>query len=442
MHNNWKSTLALLMVAATIAGAQVPTSKEDRQQILKFGIETDLLDLVRTLQQEQNKDFIPELAATCRATQNTELKELILGYFLDLKDKSLESDAVEELRHPEKKANSLLLTTVSYLTGIKAASSEEVFVGLMNNKNKTLALASIRALAKIEAKGKVAAILAVYNDAETEPNFKPDIIWALGELKAREAVETLLKEYNDSENAPLLRGSILSALGKIGDNRAWDLVFNALSSDNSDLRAAAVATLASFPGHKELNSALTKALRDAQVNVRLAGAEAAGALKASELTELLMFRVKKDPEPKIRVASVRAISQFPEGDSPVLVLLADRKTDFSVWKESLNQALAKKWSGTLASLKKVLEDENKAKSSVLAPIIAASLIAQKEIYRVLFGLLLQNDAPSSRGTALRAISIGNFREYEPLVRSISLKDSDSGVKTQALGLLKAWGVSQ
>ena len=442
MQNNWKCIFALVMATSVFASAQVPTSKEDRQQVFKFGIETDLLDLVRTLQQEQNKDFLPDLAATYRATRNSELKELILVFSIELKDKTLESDAIEELKHPEKKANSFLLTAVSYLTEIKSSLSEEVFVGLMNDKNKTLALASIRALAKIGAKGKIPAILALYSDAETEQNFKPDIIWTLGELKAREAVETLVKEYNDKENDALLRGSILTALGKIGDSRCWDLVATALNSDNSTLRAAAVGTLESFPGRKELSDALTKALRDAQVNVRLAGADAAGALKASELTELLMFRVKKDPEPRVRVAAVRAISQFPEGDSPVLVLLADRKTDFSVWKESLSQALSKKWPGTLASLKKVLEDEIKVKSALLAPIIASSLVSQKEIYRVLFGLLLQSEAPASRSTALRAISTGTFKEYEPLVRSLSLKDSDAGVKNQAAGLLKTWGLTQ
>lgn len=433
-----RSRMLLAVLLAVPLFATDLTPKEERLQTLKFGIETEIIDLVRTLQQEKNRDFLDELAGIFRSARNTDLKELLLGYFLDLKDNHLENDAIKELSQPEKKSNSFLLTAVSYLTGIKSKASEAVFVQLMTDKNKTLALASIRALAKIEATGRVGEILKIYKDAETDVNFKPDIIWALGEMKARDAVDPLLKEYEESDNEPLLQGTILAALGKIGDARAWNLVQTALDSDNSDLRAAAVGTLGSFPGHFELATDLTKALRDAQVNVRLAGADAAGTLKIPELQEILLFRVKKDPEARVRTACLRALAAYDGGATPVLALLSDRKTDFSVWREALNQAIDKKWSGVSEALQKVLDEENKAKNGALAPVIAGALLPTRDSYRTLFGVLLLNDSVTSRSLALRAIAAGNFREYEPVVRNLSVKDPDVNIKAQATAILKTW----
>ena len=440
-----KRFFCAVLVTGLLFGApgfsQAPAAsglKEDRLQILEFGIE--ILELVRALRQEANADYQKQLVTVYRGSRNWELREQITGFFLDLKDKSLEKDAIRELAEPDKKPNGFLLTTVSYLTGIQSETSETTFVDLMTNKNKTLALASIRALAKLGARGRADEILKIYQDSETDPNFKPDIIWALGEMKAKGAVAALVKEYEDSESEPLLRGALLQALGKIGDDKAWPLISEAANSDNAELRAAAVGAFISFPKKEELVSSLTNALRDAQVPVRLAGAEAASKLKFPELLDLLMFRVRKDPEPRVRSASLRAVAAYDGAAEKILPLLADRKTDFTVWREALSQAIEKKWVGTSAALKSVLEEENKEKNASLSPYIGTALLQPRETYRELFGLLLLSDKATARGSALRAISAGNFREYETVVRTLAQKDADFGVKNQANAILKDWGM--
>ncbi len=420
------------------------TSKTDRTAVLQYGIETEVLDLVRSLRQEKNLEFRDLLIDAYDHARNDDLKEALLLFFLDQKDKGLEDRAIKEIADPEKKGNSVLLNAVSYLTEIESQKVRETLVTLTSGKNKILALASIRSLGKLGAKEHIEDLLKLYRDAETDPNYKPDLIWAFGEMKAGAAVELLLKEYEENESQPLLRRSILEALGKIGDTRAWPLVEEALANTNTDLRSSAVATLSAYPGKGNQVMLLTAALRDAQGSVRQAAAQAAKASKPLELKEMLNYRVKKDPEPKVRIAALQTLAVYDDGPATVISFLSDRKTDFTVWREALNLSLDKKYKGTFEALKKVLEEELKEKSPTLSPVIAGAILPQRETYRALFGILLDNkNSIPSRSGALRALAVGKFTEYESVLKTMAIKDSDPGVRTQASTILKDWsGVSK
>lgn len=433
-------TVLVLAAAAFLGGpaAAQTTSKEDRTSILRFGIETEVLDLVRTLRQEKNTDFREDLIKAYENARNDELKEAMLLFFLDLKDNGLEDGAIREIAEPAKKANGLLLNSISYLTGIQSSRVKDTLVGLLKNENKILAVASIRGLGRLAALDKAPDLLALYDDAETDPNFKPDLIWTFGEMKAQGAVELLLREYDENESQPLLRRAILEALGKIGDGQAWERVEAALADPNTDLRAAAVATISSYPGKGDQTALLTSALRDGQVAVRQAGAQAAKSAKLPELKDLLVYRVKKDPEARVRIAALQALAAYDDGPKMVLEFLADRKTDGAVWRESLALALDKKYPATFEALKTVIESDIKDKTGGLSALVAGALLPQRETYRALFGLILASDKAPARTAALRAIGVGKFTEYESLLKTLAAKDPDPGVKTQAAAILKEW----
>jgi len=433
----WMAVLVFLFVLAL--GAFGQTSKEDRTSVLKFGIETEVLELVQALRQEKNSEYRDLLLAAYDNAQTDDLKEAILLLFSDLNDNGLEDRALQELSSPDKKGNSLLLNAVSYLTGLKSTKAGETLVGLISGKNKVLALSAIRALGKLAALDRVDALLKLYQDTDTDPNFKPDLIWAFGEMKAVTAVDLLLKEYDENDAQPLLQKSILEALGKIGDPRAWDRVQAALHSPNTDLRTAAVATLASYPGQGDPTALLAAALRDAQPGVREAAAQAAKVSPLAGLRDVLVYRVKKDPEAKVRVAALRAVANYSDGAALVLGFLTDRKTDPAVWRESLTITLDKKYPGAFDALKKVIEDDNKDRNGTLAAVVASVLLPQRENYRQLFGLALGSDKAPARAAALRAIGIGKYTEFQGLVQNLAAKDPDAGVKAQAAAILKDWG---
>jgi HEAT repeat protein len=427
----------LLLLAALAVPAPAQTVHDDRLSVLKYGIESEELEVVRALRQENNREFQDQLKETYTAARSDELKQQILLLFSDLKDGGLEDQVLPDLGDTTK-SNGVLLTIIGYLADLKSTKAVEPLMAQTTASNKVIAAASIRALGKLAALDKAEDLIKFYKDGETDPNLKPDLIWAFGEMKAETSVDLLSQEYDDNDSQPLLRKIILEALGKIGGDKAWAVVSKALNDSNGDVRSAAVAAMGSFGGKGDTVAILTSALRDSQPGVRLAGAQAAKTLKDPGLKDLLQYRMKKDPDAKVRTASLQAVAAYDDGPSAVLAVLSDHQADVSVWRDALNLALEKNYPGTAETLRKVLENDSKDKLGVYGPIVAAALLAKRDSYRDLFGQELNSDKPAVRGAALRAIGLGKYTEYTDKLKILAELDTDPGVKAQADAILKEW----
>ena len=425
-----------IALAALAFPAAAQTVHDDRLAVLKYGIESEELEVVRALLQENNGEFQDQLKETYAAARSDELKQQILLLFSQLKDAGLEDQALKDLGDSTK-GNNVLLTEVSYLTDLKSQKAADVFAAQMTGTNKVLASASIRALGKLAVTAKADDLMKFYRDAETDPNLKPDLVWALGEMKAVTAVDLLVGEYDDSESQPIFRKLLLEALGKIGGDKAWTTVSSALTDANADVRSAAVAAVGGFPA-ADFTAILTPALRDSQTGVRLAAAQAAKTAKDPALKDLLNYRMRKDPDPKVRTAALQAVAAYDDGPSAVLALLADRKTDVSVWRDALNLALDQNYPGTADTLKTVLEADAKDKNSGLGQLVANALLAKRDAYRPLFGQELDSDKPAVRMAAVRAVQLGKYTEYQDKIKTMAANDTDPEVKAQASDLFKEW----
>ncbi len=427
----------LLMMAAIALPLKAQTVRDDRLAVLKYGIESEELEVVRSLRQEGNRDFQDQLKETYATARSDELKQQILLLFSDLKDAGLEDAVLPDLGDTTK-SNGVLLTIIGYLADLKSTKAIKPLMAQITAANKVIASASIRALGKLGALDKAEDLIKFYKDGETDPNLKPDIVWALGEMKAETSVDLLSQEYDDNDSQPLFRRTILEALGKIGGDKAWAVVSKALTDSNGDVRSAAVGAMGSFGGKGDTVAILTSALRDSQTGVRLAGAQAAKALKDPGLKDLLHYRMRKDPDPKVRTAALMAVAAYDDGPSAVLAVLADRQADVSVWHDALNLALDKGYPGTAETLRTVLENDSKDKFGTYGPMVAAALLAKRDSYRDLFGQELSSDKASVRGAALRAIGLGKYTEYTDKLKTLAATDPDPAVKAQADAVLKDW----
>lgn len=429
--------LVVLIFAVVAFPLSAQSSREDRLAILKYGIESEELDVVRALRQETDGEFNEQLKETYASARSDELKQQILLLFSDLKDNGLEMLALKDLTDTTK-GNNVLLTDISYLSDLKSTQAADPLMTLTTGSNKVMASAAIRALGKLGASDKTDALIQFYKNPDTDPNLKPDLIWTFGELKAETALDLLVQEYGDSDSQPLQRRIILEALGKIGGDKAWTTVSSALTDTNGDVRAAAVGAVGGFPG-KGGADILTPALRDSTTGVRLAAAQAAELLKDPLLKDLLTYRMKKDPDAKVRTAALKAVAAYDDGPSAILALLADRKTDISVWRDALNLALDKAYPGTADTLRGVLDADSKDKNGgILSQFVANALLAKRDAYRPLFAQELASDKASVRAAALRAVRLGKYIEYEDKIKTMAASDPDAEVKAQASDLLKDW----
>lgn len=77
---------------------------------------------------------------------------------------------------------------------------------------------------------------------DPEPDVQAAAADCLGALKLREAFDDLQKLYQTS-NEWIVRFSIIAALGEMGEPRAFELLKEALSSDNELVQTAAISSL-------------------------------------------------------------------------------------------------------------------------------------------------------------------------------------------------------
>ena len=370
--------------------------------------------------------------------QTDDLKDELLLFFRDMKDSSLEEQAIHEISDSTNKGNSLLLDAVAYLTEINSTKAAPTFAKLMKDKNKVLGLSAIRALGKLGAKDQIPTLITLFQDPETDSNAKPDIIWALGELKAQTSLPILQSEYDDDSDQPLMRKTILEAFGKIKDPSTWDTVSKALHDSNTIVRTAAISILGDFPGHADRHASLISALRDSDASVRIAAAKAAEDLLDPGLKDLLVYRLNNDPDPKVRLATLTALAKYPDGPTTVLSVVKDTKQAPEVWKGAVKLMTKNNYPGSMDAVKALMDADDKDTFSGLSAALTNALIPFRDDFRQAFGLALASKKAPTRIAGIHAARLGHFTEYQAMLAKMAAKDTDPNVQAEAAALIKDW----
>jgi hypothetical protein len=110
---------------------------------------------------------------------------------------------------------------------------------------------------------------------------------------------------NNDERIPL-RIAALEALAKIGDPAGLDAVLLGVSSQDPNVRAAAVGALGPFEG-PEVTAVILEAFRDSFYRTRIGAARAAGERKLEIAVSYLAYRVERDEVAQVKDAAIRAL---------------------------------------------------------------------------------------------------------------------------------------
>lgn len=123
----------------------------------------------------------------------------------------------------------------------------------------------------------------LWNDSEAD--VKAAAADAIGGLKLKEGFEDLQKLYHSTSDW-LIQFSIIAALGELGDERAFDLLQEALGSDNELIQTAAVSALGEL-GDARAVSLLVPFISNEDWQIRYRLAQALGRLGGEEATSAL-----------------------------------------------------------------------------------------------------------------------------------------------------------
>ena len=134
---------------------------------------------------------------------------------------------------------------LNQLRQIEPATAFTMVQPLITDENTRVRYAAVSQLDTLGVTDKTASLEMLrdrlFNDPE--PDVQAAAADAIGGLKLVEAYEELANVYHDTTEW-LVQFSIIAALGELGEPRGFDLLTEALNSDNTLLQTAAIGSMA------------------------------------------------------------------------------------------------------------------------------------------------------------------------------------------------------
>jgi HEAT repeat protein len=308
------------------AQEQVKTIEEQRLDTIHYGTEGEIAALIQALKNENAAYLDDELLKLVENTRNKNILAGVFSFFGERNKKGLEKRAARALEERDNEAAETVLAAINYLGRIKEPLAIEYLEKILDSEERRFMSEAFRAMGRAGSaeKGNKAAdetaeyLIDYYTNREPGDENRREIIIALGETGSKKGVAFLTGIAGNNEERVPLRIAALEALSKIGAPEGLDAVLASLSSEDPNVRSAAVAALGPFSG-KAVDDAILESFRDSYYRTRLAAASAAGTRKLTTAVPYLRYRAERDEVPGVKDEAVRALGAIGSGEAAAVL---------------------------------------------------------------------------------------------------------------------------
>lgn len=325
-------SLGLLLYLTFGIGASVYSQDQEsehqrRLDVLRYGIETQVIELINTLKSEKNKDYAEELLPIFDSVTSPRLRSAILDYYGLLELDVADSRAAKIIATRDELSDSLVGSAFSYLLALKSdAALEHVRLILEDEERKYLG-AAIKILGVSGTEDDVQILRALYESSSSDAAIKQEILLAFGKMRAKSSFELLASIASAEDEGKIERMYACTALGDLGDPRAVSILVKASVTGDPNVRANAIGALQNFEG-KDVDNAILQGLRDQHIAPRAAAVKATEKRQIQAAIPFLEFRIKSDPERSIKDAAITSLASIggKEGIEFLTLFLEDPKS--------------------------------------------------------------------------------------------------------------------
>jgi len=133
-----------------------------------------------------------------------------------------------------------------------------------------------------------------------------EVIVAIGATRSLKGVSFLSDIASNTEERIPIRIAALEALSLLGNSDGLDAILFCVSTNDPNVRSAAVGALGPFSGDA-VDNAILDAFRDSYYNTRIAAARASGQRKLAAAVPYLRYRAERDEVPNVKDEAIRAL---------------------------------------------------------------------------------------------------------------------------------------
>lgn len=286
---------------------------EKRMDIINYGLASELTTLLNDLIKEKNDEFVTRFSEEFDKNKNSEVKEKILLYFMEC-DQNLKPDFVlDVLNNLEDQKNSMANLAFKYISHFKIQEAGERLRELITNEDETFCDIAIRTLGKLGNVSDVAFLKEKFDDTTVDFNIEDALIQAYGDLGAPETYDSLLAVAENEDKSAYLRIQAIEALGKLGKPETVEELAQFYDSSDLRIRVATVNALTNF-SDADAHNLVLGALKDNEVQVRLAAVQACSKQGIQSAVPMLLYRAKNDGDYNLRYRCYDALAKLGSDD--------------------------------------------------------------------------------------------------------------------------------
>jgi HEAT repeat protein len=440
-----KKTLVLILAGQLVAlTAQAAWSQEDRpiveqwREVLRFGIDSEVLQVIQSIAESEEQALNPELAALFAESLNIEVREAVLSYFSSQHIREAEPAATAVLEDELLDDTRLIVACIRYLAAVDSPGLEARLPGYVDSRNRQVAEAAITALGAVGGEEAGSLLVEKLQDVEYPAEQKPEIILALGKLKYPDAVEPLIAIADNRDNERIWRMYAAASLGEIGDERAIPRLRALLTEQDALVKAYAASALGHFD-MSEVEGLLRQALRDSNARVRIAAARGLANRRARDSVDILIYKAEHDPERQVRLQAIEALGAV--GSPAALAHLRElysKRSALPDYREAAFTALCENaLAGSLDTFREVVEQEWGVKGQPVVQFTAKKLsTTEASGLRWFYDRFLDSPNVYVRIYALRGIERNRLATLRDKVEKVSKDDPYPAARQAALSVLE------
>ncbi|MCK5197993.1 MAG: hypothetical protein KAR21_06565, partial [Spirochaetales bacterium] len=130
-------------ISANESEDEIKSLREERVETIKYGIDTQVSDLIKILENEKNFEFNPDLFKLLENTSNSRLEVSIIKLFGMAEDDSAVEYIFEELQGNFNLPDDILVSFINYIADYQTQEISEYFLGLIEENSDSISIASI-----------------------------------------------------------------------------------------------------------------------------------------------------------------------------------------------------------------------------------------------------------------------------------------------------------
>jgi HEAT repeat protein len=395
---------------------EIKSLKEERLETINYGIDTQVIELINTLDTEKNYDFNSDLLKLLKSTTNSRLDQSIIGLFKKSEDDSAVVYAYNQLEEDFNLRDDTRVVYINYISKYQTHEISEYLLSLIDEESNAISIASIKALGLSELEDIIPTLIEYLEDNLFDTLRKPSIIESLGKLKAHEALDILTDLatdiYSDDKS---LRWRAVVALGDIGSLESLPVLKSLNSDDDPNLRNYTITALKNYSS-EQVTDLLIQGLKDSFWKVRINAAQSLGELKIKEAVPILIYKSENDPDIRnVRSASLRALGEIGGSKAFEFIqeLYQNERSDVGLRSIAIGILAEKDLSNSLKIIEKVLATEWEKDNPLILDYTCKILsitksLSLKDLYSK---MLLYDKSLNLKLYALRGIMLNSISSF-------------------------------